>query len=59
MPLLIRPVKMNQSIYVRVPIDIAHIIALDNQLEVKFGFEDIGNELPNILTDQVKNPESA
>jgi hypothetical protein len=50
---------MNQSIYVRVPIDIAHIIALDNQLEVKFGFEDIGNELPNILTDQVKNPESA
>ncbi|MGA2972703.1 MAG: hypothetical protein ABSE39_08800 [Candidatus Bathyarchaeia archaeon] len=45
MPLLIRPVKMNKSIYVRVPNDIAHIIGLDNQVEVSFSFEDIGNEL--------------
>jgi hypothetical protein len=45
MPLLIRPVKMNRSIYVRVPNDIAHIIGLDNQVEVSFSFEDIGNEL--------------
>jgi len=45
MPLLIRPVKMNKSIYVRVPNDIAHIIGLDNQVEVSFSFEDIGKEL--------------
>ena len=45
MPLLIRPVKMNKSIYVRVHNDIAHIIGLDNQVEVSFSFEDIGNEL--------------
>jgi hypothetical protein len=45
MPLLIRPVKMNKSIYVRVPNDIAHIIGLDNRVEVSFSFEDVGNEL--------------
>ncbi len=45
MPLLIRPVKMNKSIYVRVPNDIAHIIGLDNQVEMSFSFEDIGTEL--------------
>jgi hypothetical protein len=45
MPLLIRPVKMNKSIYVRVPNDIAHIIGLDNQVEVSFSFEDMGDEL--------------
>ncbi len=44
MALLIRPVKMNKSIYVRVPNDIAHIIGLDNQNEVSFGFEDVGGE---------------
>ena len=45
MTLLIRPVKMNKSIYVRVPNDIAHIIGMDNQVEVSFSFEDTGNEL--------------
>ena len=45
MPLLIRPVKMNKSIYVRVPNDIAHIIGLDNQVEVSFSFEDNENQL--------------
>ena len=45
MPLLIRPVKMNKSIYVRVPNDIAHIIGLDNQVEVSFSFEDLGDQL--------------
>jgi len=45
MPLLIRPVKMNKSIYVRVPNDIAHIIGLDNQVEVSFSFEDNANQL--------------
>jgi len=45
MPLLIRPVKMNKSIYVRVPNDIAHIIGLDNQVEVSFSFEDNNNQL--------------
>jgi hypothetical protein len=45
MPLLIRPVKMNKSIYVRVPNDIAHIIGLSNEVEVSFSFEDHDNQL--------------
>ena len=45
MTLLIRPVKMNKSIYVRVPNDIAHIIGLDNQVEVSFTFEDNDTQL--------------
>ena len=45
MTLLIRPVKMNKSIYVRVPNDIAHIIGLDNQVEVSFSFEDNDTQL--------------
>jgi hypothetical protein len=57
MPLLIRPVKMNKSIYVRVPNDIAHIIGLDNQVEVSFSFEDIGNELRLIYSlSKSRNP---
>jgi hypothetical protein len=44
MTLLIRPVKMNRSIYVRVPNDIAHIIGLDNKTEVTFSFEDTSGE---------------
>ena len=68
MPLLIRPVKMNKSIYVRVPNDIAHIIGLDNQVEVSFSFEDIGSELRLIYSldksrptheKQVKPPSAA
>jgi len=57
MPLLIRPVKMNKSIYVRVPNDIAHIIGLDNQVEVSFSFEDIGNELRLIYSLNKSKPE--
>jgi len=56
MPLLIRPVKMNKSIYVRVPNDIAHIIGLDNQVEVSFSFEDFGDELRLIYSlDKSRN----
>jgi hypothetical protein len=63
MPLLIRPVKMNKSIYVRVPNDIAHIIGLDNQVEVSFSFEDIGDQLRliyslNKSTDEHQQPEN-
>jgi len=56
MPLLIRPVKMNKSIYVRVPNDIAHIIGLDNQVEVSFSFEDVGNELRLIYSLDKSRP---
>ena len=56
MPLLIRPVKMNKSIYVRVPNDIAHIIGLDNQVEVSFSFEDLGNELRLIYSLDKSRP---
>jgi hypothetical protein len=57
-PLLIRPVKMNKSIYVRVPHGIAHIIGLDTQVEVSFSFEDIGNELRLIYSLNKSKPES-
>jgi hypothetical protein len=57
MPLLIRPVKMNKSIYVRVPNDIAHIIGLDNRVEVSFSFEDVGNELRLIYSLEKSKPE--
>jgi len=56
MPLLIRPVKMNKSIYVRVPNDIAHIIGLDNQVEVSFSFQDVGNELRLIYSLDKSKP---
>ena len=59
MPLLIRPVKMNKSIYVRVPHGIAHIIGLDNQVEVSFSFEDIGDKLRLIYSLTKSKPESA
>ena len=58
MPLLIRPVKMNKSIYVRVPHGIAHIIDLDNQVEMGFSFEEIGNELHLIYSLNKSKPES-
>jgi hypothetical protein len=58
MTLLIRPVKMNKSIYVRVPNDIAHIIGLDNRVEVSFSFEDKGNELHLIYSLDKSQPHS-
>lgn len=59
MTLLIRPVKMNKSIYVRVPNDIAHIIGLDKQTEVSFSFEDIGGQFRLIysLNKSSTNPQ--
>jgi hypothetical protein len=48
---------MNKSIYVRVPNDIAHIIGLDNQVEVSFSFEDLGNELRLIYSLDKSKPE--
>jgi hypothetical protein len=47
---------MNKSIYVRVPNDIAHIIGLDNQVEVSFSFEDLGNELRLIYSLDKSKP---
>ena len=59
MPLLIRPVKMNKSIYVRVPNDIAHLIGLDNQVEVSFSFEDHANQLRLIYSLSKPNSDTA
>jgi len=58
MPLLIRPVKMNKSIYVRVPNDIAHIIGLDNRVEVSFSFEDNETQLRLIYSLNKSGPET-
>lgn len=44
MPLKIRPVKLNKSIYVRVPNDIADLIGITRQAEVTLKLEDAGDE---------------
>ncbi len=42
--LKIRPVKLNKSIYVRVPNDIADLIGIDGEADVTLKFEDGGEE---------------
>jgi hypothetical protein len=39
MPLAIRPVRLNKSIYVRVPSNIADLVDLDQQTRVTLSFE--------------------
>lgn len=40
----IRPVKLNKSIYVRVPNDIADLIGVDGQTDVTLRLQDAGEE---------------
>jgi hypothetical protein len=42
--LKIRPVKLNKSIYVRVPNDIADLIGVDGQTDVTLRLQDAGDE---------------
>ncbi len=44
MALKIRPVRLNKSIYVRVPNDIADLIGVDGQTDVTLRFQDAGEE---------------
>ena len=43
MTLSIRPVRLNKSIYLRVPNDIADLIEIDHQAGVTLGFEEQGD----------------
>ncbi|MGP8069271.1 MAG: hypothetical protein ACLP5V_05230 [Candidatus Bathyarchaeia archaeon] len=40
MALKIRPVRLNKSIYVRVPNDIADLIGIDGEAEITLRFQD-------------------
>jgi hypothetical protein len=42
--LKIRPVRLNKSIYVRVPNDIADLIGIDGQADVTLRLQDDGDE---------------
>ncbi len=44
MALKIRPVRLNKSIYVRVPNDIADLIGVDGQAEVTLRLQEAGEE---------------
>ncbi len=44
MVLKIRPVRLNKSIYVRVPNDIADLIGIDGQADVTLRLQDMGEE---------------
>ncbi len=57
MALKIRPVRLNKSIYVRVPNDIADLIGVDGQTDVTLRLQDSGEEffliyaIPKARTD--------
>ena len=44
MALKIRPVRLNKSIYVRIPNDIADLIGIDGQADVTLRLQDAGDE---------------
>ena len=44
MPLRIKPVKLNKSIYIRVPNDIADLIGIDGLAELTLNIVDRGDE---------------
>lgn len=44
MALKIRPVKLNKSIYVRIPNDIADLIGIDGDADVTLKLQDSGEE---------------
>ena len=44
MTLIVKPVRLNKSIYVRVPNDLADLIGLDKQDAVSLTFEDAEGE---------------
>jgi len=53
--LKIKPVKLNKSIYVRVPNDIADLIGLDQLAELIFNLEDNGDEFSLIYSAKKKS----
>jgi hypothetical protein len=65
MPLKIKPVRLNRSIYVRVPNDIADLIGIDGEADITLRFQDAGEEFSLIYSIRkrlplvVKLPEQA
>jgi hypothetical protein len=54
--LKIRPVRLNKSIYVRVPNDIADLIGIDGQADVTLKLEDTGEEFFLIYVIRKEEP---
>jgi hypothetical protein len=55
--LKIRPVRLNKSIYVRVPNDIADLIGIDGEADVTLRLQDSEDEF--LLTYAIRKEESA
>ena len=60
----IKPVRLNRSIYVRVPNDIADLIGIDGKTDITLRFQDVGEEFALIYSIRkrlplVKLPEQA
>jgi hypothetical protein len=56
MPLKIKPVRLNRSIYVRVPNDIADLIGLDGEADITLRFQNVGEEFFLIYSIRKKAP---
>jgi hypothetical protein len=56
MALKIKPVRLNRSIYVRVPNDIADLIGLDGEADITLRFQDAGEEVFLIYSIRKKGP---
>jgi hypothetical protein len=56
MALKIKPVRLNRSIYVRVPNDIADLIGIDGETDITLKFQDAGEESFLIYSIRKKGP---
>jgi len=56
MALKIKPVRLNRSIYVRVPNDIADLIGLDGEADITLRFQNVGEEFFLIYSIRKKGP---
>jgi hypothetical protein len=56
MPLKIKPVRLNRSIYVRVPNDIADLIGIDGEADITLRFQDAGEEFSLIYSIRKRLP---
>jgi hypothetical protein len=56
MALKIKPVRLNRSIYVRVPNDIADLIGIDGEADITLRFQDAGEEFFLIYSIRKKAP---
>jgi len=56
LPLKIKPVKLNRSIYVRVPNDIADLIGIDGQADITLRVQDAADQFYLIYSIRKTDP---